>query len=177
LAPEQARQNQRHSIGSEALTIPKQLPFATYVYRSRRADLFVVCWLVAACSESSEGNAPLVPSSAGASAQGEPEPASGWCSVQTVLDLKCQRCHGEETQQGAPFALVSYHDTQVVNAKGKPRYELIAAAVSSDFMPPAFLKLAPPVEPLTDPERAALLEWCDRGAPGPSASEPPCHTP
>lgn len=136
-----------------------------------------MCWLVTACSDSSEDNATSVPSSAGATAEGEPEPASGWCSVQTVLVLKCQRCHGEETQQGAPFALVSYHDTQVVNAAGKPRYELIAAAVSSEFMPPAFLKLMPPVEPLMEPERAALLDWCDRGAPGPSASEPPCDNP
>jgi uncharacterized membrane protein len=177
IGPGAAQQNQRHSVGSEALTIPKLAPFTIRVYRSRRAGLLVVCWLVTACSDSSEGNMHSVPSTAGTAAQGEPEPASGWCSVQSVLEARCQRCHGEEPQHGAPFALVSYHDTQVVNVKGKPRYELIAAAVSGDFMPPVFLKLVPPVEPLTDLERAALLDWCERGAPEPSASDPPCDTP
>jgi hypothetical protein len=91
------------------------------------------------------------------------------------LEQKCQRCHAEEPQHGAPFALVSYQDTQVVNAKGKPRYERIATAVSSDFMPPSFLTLTPPVEPLTDLERAAVLDWCDLGAPGPAEDDAPCE--
>jgi uncharacterized membrane protein len=177
IGPGAAQQNQRHSIGSEALTITKLPPFAIRVYRSRRAGLLVVCWLVTACSDSGEGNTPSAPSGAGAAAQGEPAPASGWCSVQSVLAAKCQRCHGEEPQQGAPFSLVSYHDTQVVNVKGKPRYELIAAAVSSDFMPPVFLKVVPPVEPLTDLERAALLDWCERGALEPAVADLPCDTP
>jgi len=118
-----------------------------------------------------------VESSAGAPADISSSLLSSWCAAREVLEQKCQRCHAEETQHGAPFALASYQDTQVVSAKGKPRYELIAAAVSSDFMPPSFLNVAPPVEPLTDLERAALLDWCDRGAPGPSAPDSPCETP
>lgn len=118
-----------------------------------------------------------VESSAGAPAEVSSSQSNGWCGAREVLQQKCQRCHAEETQHGAPFALVSYDDTQVVNARGKLRYELIAAAVSSEFMPPSFLKVEPPVEPLTDSERAALLDWCERGAPGPAASDPPCDTP
>jgi uncharacterized membrane protein len=122
-------------------------------------------------------SSPSVESSAGAPADVSSSLLSSWCAAREVLEQKCQRCHAEKTQHGAPFALVTYQDTQAVNAKGKPRYELIAAAVSSDFMPPSFLNVAPPVEPLTDLERAALLDWCDRGAPGPSAPDSPCETP
>lgn len=91
---------------------------------------------------------------------------TNWCAARDVLERKCQRCHSSEPEHGAPFALVAYEDTQVLNAKGKPRYEQIAVAVSSDFMPPSFLKLTPEVELLTEPERTTLLDWCEQGAPG-----------
>jgi uncharacterized membrane protein len=120
-------------------------------------------------------SSPSVDASAGAPPEVSSTLVSSWCAARQVLEQRCQRCHGEETQHGAPFALVSYQDTQVVNAKGKPRYELIAAAVSSDFMPPSFLTLTPPVEPLTELERAAVLDWCDRGAPGPSDADASCE--
>ena len=115
-----------------------------------------------------------VESSAGAPAEAGASLSSSWCAAREVLEQKCQRCHAEEPLHGAPFPLVSYEDTQVVNAKGKPRYERIATAVSSDFMPPSFLTLTPPVEPLTDLERAAVLDWCERGAPGPAEADAPC---
>lgn len=84
---------------------------------------------------------------------------------------KCQRCHALEPEHGAPFSLVSYDDTQVLNGKGNPRYEQIAVAVSSDFMPPSFLVLEPEVEPLTAQELATLLAWCEQGAPGPAVED------
>jgi uncharacterized membrane protein len=137
----------------------------------------VALYTVACAARPDAASSPSVESSAGAPADVSSSLPSSWCAAREVLEQKCQRCHAEETQHGAPFALVSYQDTQVVNAKGKPRYELIAAAVSSDFMPPSFLNVTPPVEPLTDLERAALLDWCERGAPGPSAPDSPCDPP
>lgn len=169
--------NQRHSVGfGDALTISKRLPLASCVYRSRCAGLFVVCWLVIACAESSDSDSPSM-SHAGGAGGAEPTLASAWCQVRSVLTQKCQRCHGETPEHGAAFSLVTYEDTQVVNAKGKLRYERIATAVSSDFMPPSFLDLTPAVEPLTELERAALLDWCDGGAPGPMAADSPCDMP
>jgi hypothetical protein len=41
----------------------------------------------------------------------------------------------------------------------------MASAVDSEYMPPQFLTLEPPVALLTADERATLLAWCSRGAP------------
>jgi len=65
---------------------------------------------------------------------------------------------------GAPFSLLSYEDTQVIDGRGKPRFQKMADAVASAYMPPQFLNLTPPVEPLTDEERMTLLDWCAAGA-------------
>lgn len=100
----------------------------------------------------------------GAPHESTPEP--GWCEVQAVLIDKCQRCHGDVPDHGAPFALVSYEDTQVVSAKGEPRFRRIAKVVESGSMPATYLKLEPVVEPLADGERELLLDWCAREAPG-----------
>lgn len=92
---------------------------------------------------------------AGALVQSEPD----WCSARVVLQAKCQRCHGDPAANGAPFALLTYADTQVVDRKGAPRYEKIKAALESEYMPPLFLELMPAVEPLSASERATLLTW------------------
>jgi len=105
----------------------------------------------------SNGGEPIA-SDAGAH---DPEPT--WCRVQAILALKCQRCHGPPSQHGAPFALASYDDTQAHDKKGKLRYERIAEVVDERSMPPQFLKLEPPVEPLADDERETLLSWCAQG--------------
>lgn len=89
----------------------------------------------------------------------------GWCSAELVLATKCQRCHRDPPENGAPFPLLHYADTQVIDSKGKPRFERMAEAVSSDYMPARFLKLDPPVEALTNEEKHTLLEWLGRGAP------------
>lgn len=106
---------------------------------------------------------------AGASAVDEPGSAL-WCLARGVLEAKCQRCHGDPTERGAPFSLVSFDDTQLTNNRGKPRFELIAEAVSSELMPPLYLKLDPPVAALDELERANLLAWCEAGAPAPDVS-------
>jgi uncharacterized membrane protein len=92
-----------------------------------------------------------------------------FCEARTVLRDKCQRCHQEPTLNGAPFPLLTYDDTQVVDRKGVPRFEKMKAAIESDYMPPTYLELDPAVEPLSPSERAALLGWL--------ASDPPLDNP
>jgi uncharacterized membrane protein len=96
---------------------------------------------------------------AGDGASSEPP----WCNVQRVLAQKCQRCHQDPPKNGAPFSLMTYEDTQVLDRAGTPRYERMYDAVESEFMPATFVKLDPPVAPLTDAERALLLEWASSG--------------
>jgi uncharacterized membrane protein len=86
-----------------------------------------------------------------------------WCEVRTVLADKCHRCHTAPPEHGAPFSLLTYEDTQVLDRRGTPRFERMHDAVESEYMPPTFLKLDPPVEPLTDDERQVLLEWAAGG--------------
>jgi hypothetical protein len=90
-----------------------------------------------------------------------------------VLESKCQRCHGEELENGAPFSLVTYDDVRATNKKGKPRFEAIASALESELMPPSYLELEPPVLALQEDERALLLAWCEQGAPGDGSDECP----
>ena len=86
-----------------------------------------------------------------------------WCSIQSILAQRCQRCHGTATAHGAPFPLVTYEDTQVLDRKGNARFAAIARAVEQATMPAQYLKLDPPVEALQDDERATLLAWCANG--------------
>jgi hypothetical protein len=88
-----------------------------------------------------------------------------WCDVARVLEQKCQRCHQDPPQNGAPFSLLTYDDTQVLDRGGTPRYERMHDAVESEYMPATFVKLEPPVEPLTESERGLLLEWAASGGP------------
>jgi uncharacterized membrane protein len=86
-----------------------------------------------------------------------------WCQVQAVLEAKCQRCHADPPKNGAPFPLVAFEDTQVLDRAQNPRYQRMHDAVESEFMPATWMKLEPPVEPLTDNERAVILEWAASG--------------
>ena len=118
----------------------------------------LVIFAIAACSSRAESGAP-------SAASGAPSMVSGsWCAADRVLSHKCRRCHRDAPLNGAPFPLLSYEDTQVVDARGKPRFQKMADAVTSAYMPPQFLSLTPPVEPLTDEERTTLLDWCAAGA-------------
>lgn len=119
---------------------------------------------VSAPTTSTEGGAPNgSPSTgeAGALVQNEPD----WCAARTVLQAKCQRCHAEPLANGAPFALLTYADTQLVDRKGNPRYEKMKAALESEYMPPLFLELSPAVEPLSPDESATLLTWLSGSPP------------
>lgn len=91
---------------------------------------------------------------------------SAWCEARAVLVRSCQRCHGEEPSNGAPFPLVTYEDTQASNKKGKARFQTIAQVVESELMPPTYLELDPPVAALKSADRKLLLAWCEQGAPG-----------
>jgi uncharacterized membrane protein len=86
-----------------------------------------------------------------------------WCQVQTVLEQKCQRCHTDPPEHGAPFSLVTYEDTQVADRSETPRFERIRDAVESEYMPATWVKLDPPVESLTKNERAVILDWAEAG--------------
>jgi hypothetical protein len=80
------------------------------------------------------------------------------CEVEAVLKAKCHRCHQDPQQNGAPFPLLTWENTQV-DYFGKPIYQRMESVVSSDFMPFTSLALNPPVEPLTADEKATLLDW------------------
>ncbi len=80
------------------------------------------------------------------------------CDVEAVLKAKCQRCHDDPTKNGAPFALLTWEDTQA-DYFDKPIYERMHSVVDGDFMPFTFLALDPPVETLTASEKTTLLDW------------------
>jgi hypothetical protein len=94
-----------------------------------------------------------------------PAPIFGWCDAQPILAVKCGRCHGNPAQNGAPFSLSEYADTQRVDNRGKPRYERMQAAIETELMPAQFVMLEPPVEPLSETERQQLLDWLAAAAP------------
>ena len=89
--------------------------------------------------------------------------STDWCAVRAVLEAKCQRCHAAPSQHGAPFPLVTYEDTQVMNRRGEARFVTIAAVLEEGFMPPSFITLEPPVAPLSTPEHELLVGWCRAG--------------
>lgn len=94
---------------------------------------------------------------------GGPSTDVTWCEVSQVLEAKCQRCHADPPVNGAPFPLISYDDTQV-EVSGIVRYDRMQDMVDRRLMPPAEPELDPPAEPLTNAERALLLDWFDQGA-------------
>jgi hypothetical protein len=109
--------------------------------------------LIAACGGDDDDEGP----------QNMGEPVT-WCQAEAVLEAKCQRCHANPPQNGAPFPLVTYDDTQVETA-GTPRWIKMKHVVENDIMPPTFLPdLMPPVEPLTSGEKKELLDWLEQGA-------------
>lgn len=139
------------------------------VFLSRRLvhTLPLLVASIAACATPIEQYDPgSIPQEATTSMMPASEPAApSWCAVSQVLADKCQRCHSSPPQHGAPFALVTYEDTQIQSAKAKPRYTRIAKVVANDSMPPSYIELDPPAEPLSEAERALLTDWCEQGAP------------
>jgi uncharacterized membrane protein len=134
-----------------------------------RARALALLLLGVACSTTPNSDKSVTPDPGAAGAAGAhdiaPATDADWCDARSVLEAKCWRCHADPPTHGAPFSLLTYDDTQVVSAKGTPRFETIADAVSTDLMPARFVKVEPPVLPLSDSEKQTLLDWCKAGAP------------
>lgn len=81
-----------------------------------------------------------------------------------MIEAKCQRCHTDPPEHGAPFPLLTWDDTRAPYGR-VPVYEAMLVAVETGFMPLTELDLSPPVEDLTAPERALLVRWLEDGAP------------
>lgn len=93
-----------------------------------------------------------------------------WCDVKKVLSQRCWRCHHNQPENGAPFELCNYADTQNPYAPGFSNllvWQEMQDVVSKDFMPPValFPDLVPPVQSLDATQKGTLLAWFDQGAP------------
>lgn len=93
-----------------------------------------------------------------------------FCAAFSVVQAKCQRCHGEPLRNGAPVPFMRYEDFLAPYGGGEQTYADVAArAVELDIMPYVALNepprpVMPPVEPLTAEEKATLLGWLEQGA-------------
>jgi hypothetical protein len=84
------------------------------------------------------------------------------CDARRVLQVVCQGCHTDPPRNQAPFALVTYADTQVL-VGGRPIWAYMRTVLENGAMP------LPPVK--IDPaDRDALIRWLDAGAPASFAS-------
>ena len=81
-----------------------------------------------------------------------------------MLEAKCRRCHTDPQQNGAPFPLLAWKDTQV-DLFGTPIWMRMSNAVASGFMPLCAENKCgdfnPPVQKLTDEEKSTLLAWLE----------------
>ena len=92
-----------------------------------------------------------------------------WCDVAPILEARCHRCHTDPPENGAPFPLLTYADTQEDD-----RYEHMGEAIEREFMPPLWLELDPPVQALSCSEEATVLAWIAQGAPPPPEDDATC---
>jgi hypothetical protein len=85
------------------------------------------------------------------------------CEVRSILEAKCQFCHGETPSYGAPNPLTKWEDfhTKSMIYEGTTVLDHIVSRVTGDdnIMPP------PPSPPLDQNEIATLQSWVDAGAP------------
>ena len=86
------------------------------------------------------------------------------CEIEAIIVAKCQRCHTDPPENGAPFPLLTWQDTQEEYFL-TPIWKRMHNAVSTGFMPFVALPLDPPVEPLTPQEKETLLEWLECALP------------
>ncbi|HEV3189657.1 MAG TPA: hypothetical protein VGY54_04125, partial [Polyangiaceae bacterium] len=86
------------------------------------------------------------------------------CDAKRVLKVVCQECHASPPRNQAPFALVTYADTQALIG-GMPIWTYMRSVLENGAMP------LPPVK--IDPaDRDILLRWLGEGAPTSLASGP-----
>lgn len=91
------------------------------------------------------------------------------CDVAAVFDDKCNTCHGEPPDFGAPMPLVLWEDTQVtLTGRDEPVWMTVDDRVHSTALP------MPPggFDPLTPAELATLEAWFAAGAPPGDATCP-----
>jgi hypothetical protein len=93
-----------------------------------------------------------------------------FCEALSVIRDRCQRCHTDPPENGAPRPFLTYEDTQATYPNSDQQWwQKMLEAVSSDFMPltqlndPPF-NIMPPVEPLAPDQKATLLGWLEAGA-------------
>ena len=93
-----------------------------------------------------------------------------FCDVLAIMVAKCQRCHSDPPQHGAPVPFMNYEDTQAPYYMTDQTFsDAMVFAVDNDFMPYLGLNgpptnLMPPVEKLPADEKATLLGWLKQGA-------------
>jgi hypothetical protein len=85
------------------------------------------------------------------------------CAVDDLLAAKCRRCHTKPTRHTAPFALLTWEDTQEL-LRDRPRFVVMESAVRSGYMP-YNIAANPPVERLSDAEKQIIIDWVEGGAP------------
>jgi hypothetical protein len=84
------------------------------------------------------------------------------CDVEAALKAKCRRCHTLPARHGAPFPLLTWQQTQQA-FRGTPIAGHMGRAVKSGFMPYR-INANPPIEPLTESEKQAIIAWVEAGA-------------
>lgn len=117
-----------------------------------------------------------MPMPSGDPTAGSPSVAEGgasavsYCDALKVVQDKCQRCHSMPPQNGAPIPFITWEDFQEPYGNSGETYGQYAVGlVERGAMPFVVLNdpptnLMPPVEPLTDDEKATLLAWLRQGA-------------
>lgn len=106
---------------------------------------------------------------AGGAGGADSGPPVSFCEALTVIRAKCQRCHQDPPQNGAPVPFLGYEDTQAPYVDTLKYSDIMLVAVERDFMPYVALNdrddpIMPPVEPLTGDEKTTLLTWLEQGA-------------
>jgi hypothetical protein len=107
---------------------------------------------------------------AGAAGQGSAGSPISFCEALSVIVAKCQRCHQDPPQHGAPAPFLTYEDLRAPYGNtGRTYADVMGDLVEKDLMPYVALNeppvsLMPPVEPLTVEEKATLLGWLEQGA-------------
>jgi hypothetical protein len=145
----------------------------------------MIVGLAVACGEDPDverEGGPLPPDGTSGSDSGSAGAAGAvpFCAALQVVRDKCQRCHTDPPKDGAPVPFLTYDDFQrPYGSSGSRKYwEAAADAVERDIMPYLALNepptsLMPPVEPLTDDEKATLLGWLQQGAPAEGGTDCP----
>jgi hypothetical protein len=93
-----------------------------------------------------------------------------FCDALKVVQAKCQRCHTDPPENGAPVPFLTYEDFHRPYGESSFEYwEVAVGVVEKDIMPYVTLNdpptsIMPPVERLTVEEKATLLGWLNEGA-------------